>query len=79
MLTSKPQYHDRIAGITDWRKSTRSGPYTDNCVEMAPIDDTGAVAVRDSTAPTGPVLVFTAGEIRAWVEGAKAGDFDHLL
>ncbi len=58
----------------DWRKSTRSGPYTDNCVEVAFVD--GAIAVRDSKNPTGPVLVFTSGEWDAFVDGAKDGEFD---
>lgn len=57
-----------------WRKSTRSGPFTDNCVEVAFVD--GAIAVRDSKNPTGPVLVFTGGEWDAFVDGAKDGEFD---
>jgi hypothetical protein len=61
-------------GNAVWHKSTRSGPWTDNCVEVAFVD--GAVAVRDSKDPTGPVLVFTAGEWDAFVDGAKDGEFD---
>jgi len=57
-----------------WRKSTRSGPWTDNCVEVAFVD--GAIAVRDSKNPTGPVLVFTRNEWDAFVDGAKDGEFD---
>jgi hypothetical protein len=57
-----------------WRKSTRSGPWTDNCVEVAFVD--GAIAVRDSKNPTGPVLLFTPSEWDAFVEGAKDGEFD---
>lgn len=57
-----------------WRKSTRSGPWTDNCVEVAFVDE--AIAVRDSKNPTGPVLIFTAGEWDAFVDGAKDGEFD---
>jgi Domain of unknown function (DUF397) len=58
----------------DWRKSSRSGPYTDNCVEVAFID--GAIAVRDSKDPNGGLLVFTPGEWDAFVDGAKDGEFD---
>jgi hypothetical protein len=58
----------------DWRKSSRSGPYTDNCVEVAFVGD--AIAVRDSKDPRGPVLLFTAGEWDAFVDGAKEGEFD---
>ncbi|MDT4989033.1 MAG: hypothetical protein QOI74_3127 [Micromonosporaceae bacterium] len=58
----------------EWRKSDRSGPYSDNCVEVAFVDN--AIAVRDSKHPTGPVLLFTAGEWDAFVGGAKDGEFD---
>jgi hypothetical protein len=57
-----------------WRKSTRSGPWTDNCVEVAFVD--GTIAVRDSKNPGGPVLVFTSAEWDAFVDGAKDGEFD---
>jgi hypothetical protein len=58
----------------DWTRSSRSGPYTDNCVEVAFVG--GVIAVRDSKNPTGPVLVFTAGEWDAFVDGAKDGEFN---
>jgi hypothetical protein len=57
-----------------WQKSSRSGPYSDNCVEIAFVD--GAIAMRDSKHPDGPVLLFTAEEWDACVEGAKDGEFD---
>ena len=57
-----------------WQKSTRSGPYSDNCVEVAFVD--GAIAVRDSKDPHGPVLLFTQGEWDAFVGGTKDGEFD---
>lgn len=55
-----------------WRKST----YTtvNECVEVAFVD--GVVAVRDSKDPTGPTLVFTEGEWRAFTQGSKEGQFD---
>ena len=58
----------------EWRKSTRSGPYSDNCVEVAFVD--GGIAMRDSKDPTGPVLIFTPAEWDAFVAGAKDGEFD---
>jgi hypothetical protein len=61
-------------GQAVWRKSRRSGPFTDNCVEVAFVD--GTVAVRDSKDPSGPVLVFTRAEWDAFVGGAKDGEFD---
>lgn len=57
-----------------WRKSSRSGPNCDNCVEVAFID--GAVAVRDSKNPTAAALVFTPAEWRAFIGGARDGEFD---
>jgi len=57
-----------------WQKSTRSGPYSDNCVEIAFVDN--AIAMRDSNHPDGPVLLFTQAEWDAFVLGAKDGEFD---
>lgn len=58
-----------------WVKSTRSGPYTDNCVEIA-FAGPNDIRVRDSKNPTGPVLMFNADEWDAFVAGAKDGEFD---
>lgn len=59
-----------------WRTSSFSG---DNgaCVQLATLPD-GRVAVRDSKAPDAATLVFTRTEMRAWVQGAQAGEFDDL-
>jgi hypothetical protein len=56
-----------------WRKSTRSGPNCDNCVEVAFVP--AAVAVRDSKDPAGPVLVFGPQEWDAFVGRARQGTF----
>ena len=63
-------------GAVQWRKSTASNPSGD-CVEMADLTS-GDVAVRNSRDPHGPALVYTRAEIRAFVAGAKAGEFDDL-
>jgi hypothetical protein len=55
-------------------RSNRSGPTGGNCVEVAFLRD-GQVAIRNSRHPSGPVLVFTAGEWDAFVGGARDGEF----
>jgi hypothetical protein len=57
-----------------WRKSTRSGPNCDNCVEVAFV--AGVIAIRDSKNPTGPARIFTPTEWGAFVGDTKAGQFD---
>jgi hypothetical protein len=66
---------DTFRGGT-FRKSRRSGSNS-QCVEVAfATDGSGAVGVRDSKDPAGAVLEFTAAEWRAFVGGAKDGEFD---
>ena len=57
---------------TGWRKSSRS--QYNNCVEVCFVGDD--VPLRNSHDPDGPVLVFTAPEWDAFVEGVKRGEFD---
>jgi hypothetical protein len=59
-----------------WVKSRYSNA-EGNCVEVARVD--GGVAMRNSRDPDGPALVYTNAEVAAFVAGAKAGEFDHLL
>lgn len=51
-----------------WRKSSYTG--NQNCVELARLP--GLVGVRDSKDPDGPVLVFSAGEMRGLLDRLKA-------
>lgn len=67
---------DRLPKVL-WSKSSWSNP-DGNCVEIATLPD-GDIAVRNSRDPRGPALVYTPDEIRAFVQGAKTGDFDALL
>ena len=55
-----------------WRKSSRS--QYNACVEVRFCGD--RVPLRNSRDPDGPVLVFTAPEWDAFVEGVKRGEFD---
>ena len=61
----------------EWRKSSYS-TNTGNCVEVA-WNRPGIVAVRDSKNPDGPALVLTAGQWRAFVSAARAGEFSSLI
>jgi hypothetical protein len=58
-----------------WRKSSRSNGNGGDCVEVADLPD-GSRAVRDSKDRSGPSLLFTPAEWRAFVEGVKLGEFD---
>jgi hypothetical protein len=59
-----------------WIKSSLSFSNS-NCVQVATLPD-GSIAVRDSKDPAGDVLRFTPDEWRAFIEGAKAGEFDKI-
>jgi hypothetical protein len=58
--------------IAKWRKSSHSG--NNGCVEVAQGDD--KIAVRDSKDPSGPMLLFTPLEWRAFLAGVRDGEFD---
>lgn len=55
-------------------KSTKSGPWTDNCVEVGACDC--GIQVRDSKDQTGPVLSFTHAEWNAFLAGVRNNEFD---
>jgi hypothetical protein len=60
-----------------WRKSRASNP-SGRCVEVAELPG-GTIAFRNSRFPSGPALVYTPAEIRAFLTGVKNGEFDDLL
>jgi hypothetical protein len=61
---------------TEWRKARRSGAQGD-CVEVRGHD--GAVEVRDSKDPHGPVLRFTESEWGAFLNGMENREFHDLI
>jgi hypothetical protein len=66
-----------VADLTNaqWSKSSFSMG-NGNCVEVALLPS-GEIALRDTKdGDSGPVLMFTASEWRAFLSGAKDGEFD---
>ena len=62
---------------TPWVKASRSNDVS-SCVEQRRFGDT--IEVRDTKDNgAGPVLRFTEAEYVAWLDGAKKGEFDHLI
>jgi hypothetical protein len=61
---------------TPWIKAALSEG-GENCVEMRRYS--GAVEVRDSKDPEGPSLRYAKAEFADWLDGAKKGEFDHLM
>jgi hypothetical protein len=60
-----------------WIKVSRSGS-EGQCVELRTRE--GDVEVRDSKAgEASPILRFTPAEFAAFLDGARNGEFDHLL
>lgn len=62
-------------GLT-WVKAQMSS-HNGQCVEIA--STPGKIAMRDSKDPDGPILVYTNAEFRAFLEGARNGEFDGLV
>ncbi|WP_433857183.1 DUF397 domain-containing protein [Streptomyces kronopolitis] len=54
-----------------WHKSSYSDGGADNCIEVAD-SFPGAVPVRDSKSPGGPVLLFPDGAWSAFIGGVKS-------
>jgi hypothetical protein len=62
---------------TRWRKSSFSGG-SGACVEFRRNDRT--IEVRDSKlGPESPILRYTPREMRAMLDGVRAGEFDDLV
>ena len=64
--------HDLTRAL--WRKSSRSGG-SGQCVEVA-TNLNGIVAVRHSKRTDAEVIIYTEAEWRAFIGGAKDGEFD---
>ena len=65
---------EATAGLS-WRKSSYSGNGGSDCIEVARCLP-GAVAVRDSKNPSGPVLALQPASWQAFTDAIKAGQHD---
>jgi Domain of unknown function (DUF397) len=62
---------------TPWIKASASDSHG-SCVEQRRNGD--RIEVRDTKDQgAGPVLRFTPAEFAAWLDGARKGEFDHLI
>lgn len=66
-----------LLGTDGWCKPW-SGGNGGSCVEALRLPD-GRVALRQSTDPEGPALIYTHQEMAAFIAGVKSGDADDLL
>jgi hypothetical protein len=71
-MTLSPSEREGLA----WLKAD-SSTANGQCVEVA--SAYGNIAIRDSKDPDGPILVYTAPEFRAFLNGARNGEFDTLV
>nr|WP_121434572.1 DUF397 domain-containing protein [Actinomadura pelletieri] len=55
----------------DWFKSSQSGDANTACVEIATVLP-HIVAVRDSTNPTGPTLLFSSATWKTFIDRLKS-------
>ncbi|MFF8503987.1 DUF397 domain-containing protein [Streptomyces anulatus] len=70
MHSTEPAIADRIAPSA-WRKSSYSGGANADCLEVA--DGHATVPVRDSKAPAGPVVAFSADGWSSFITAVKHG------
>lgn len=59
----------------NWIKASKSYG-SGACIELAPFGET--ILLRDSKNPT-VLLSYSSAEIDAFIDGAKRGEFDHLI
>ncbi|MEV7393952.1 DUF397 domain-containing protein [Streptomyces sp. NPDC091215] len=68
---------ERDLGTEGWCKPW-SGSNNGNCVEAKRLDE-GKIALRQSTDPLGPALIFPSAEISQFIAAAKSGLADFLI
>jgi hypothetical protein len=66
-----------MSGDTDWIMSSRSTGNGGSCVEARRY--AGLIEVRNSKSRDAGTVRFTSEEWDSFLDGAKKGEFDHLL
>ena len=61
--------------VGSWQRSTRC--QSNSCVEVGQAGQ-GDIGLRNSTDPTGPILMFPRDEFAEFIRAVKAGDFDRV-
>lgn len=64
-------------GAEGWHKPW-SGTNGGTCIEAKKLPD-GRVALRQSTDPAGPALIYSRAEVASFLDAAKAGLADFLI
>ncbi|SOB83122.1 DUF397 domain-containing protein [Streptomyces sp. 1331.2] len=76
---SVPNYNPESLPGLDWIKSSRSNKQQlDDSIGLA-VTPEGRIAIGITTDPAQVPLIATRTKLQAFVEGAKAGEFDHLI
>jgi hypothetical protein len=65
-----------MSASIEWQKSSFSGGNGENCIEIGTQDQ--AVVIRESDDPR-VVLTTSPAKLAAFIQGVKAGEFDHFV
>lgn len=66
-----------MPGVTFQKSPYSNVQHVDDCLGFAPLPG-GGIAIASTRDANAVPLTFDAGEVAAFVKGAKAGAFDHL-
>lgn len=72
----KPTAAELDLGGVEWRRTSFTGG-NNNCAEFGRAGD--FIVWRDSKRPEQEPLVYTQAEVKALIDGVRAGELDYLL
>lgn len=73
---AKPTAADLDLAAVEWRRTSFTGG-NNNCAEFGRVGD--LIVWRDSKRPEQEPLVYTQAEVKALIDGARAGELDYLI